>query len=153
MDWSGEGNDKFHSDWRPCVFVWNKRRKLLLMMKTKGCEEKWDFVKSLCKNLIKRTTWNSRKKEEKESWNAEEIQTVNFLLFSLYEKRDFYSNSSLLSFFLCSPADCRGFKMEKKPSWRNTNDILTIFKLLFSFGFKPKVELMISTNMNGFRFF
>lgn len=39
-------------------FFWDKRRKLLLMMKTKGCEEKWGFVKSLCKNLIKRTTWH-----------------------------------------------------------------------------------------------
>lgn len=57
-------------------------------------------MKSLCKNLIKRTTWyvvaGSRGDEGKEAArNAREIQTVNFLLFSLYEKRDFYSNSCL----------------------------------------------------------
>jgi hypothetical protein len=34
--------------------------KLLLMMKTKGCEEKWDFVKSLCKMSagVKNSGWN-----------------------------------------------------------------------------------------------
>lgn len=39
-------------------FCLKQRRKLLLMMKTKGWEEKWNFVESLCKNLIKRTTWH-----------------------------------------------------------------------------------------------
>lgn len=100
MDWSGLGTNFFRLSASLVVHVFEtKGGKLLLMMKTKGCEEKWDFVKSLCKNLIKRTTWYFFQQffwwmegrgragadggEEEESRNCcGETRTVNFLLFS-----------------------------------------------------------------------
>lgn len=121
--------------WRPCVLAWDKGGKLLLMMKTKGCEEKWDFVKSLCKNLIKRTTWHSREageKKKEEPWNAEKIQIVNFLLFSsLHEKRDFYSNSSPFLHRQALLQTAEDFKMEKLNRAWNIQMTFWLFSKLF----------------------
>lgn len=59
----------------------------------------------------------------------EEIQTVNFLLFSLDEKRDFYSNSILVLSCPCKTAEDFLKWETKERAWKRTNDILTIPKV------------------------
>lgn len=121
------------------------------MMKTKGCEEKWDF-----------TSWNhyakillnerpdissSFSRSRNDIKKGKENSNSQFLLFSLYEKRDFYSNSFFSSLFppsssSSSSADCRGFlKWKTKSGLKNINDILTIFRTFVPCGeLDPKLN-------------
>lgn len=140
-------------------FFWDKRRKLLLMMKTKGCEEKWGFVKSLCTNLIKRTTWHflpflllffpffsfllNETRGKGESWIAvERFEQSIFYYFLLYEKRDFYSNSSSSFAFFSS------FSVSFSPFLGGSMQTigLTIWSMIFLFfseTFIVKSELLL----------
>lgn len=123
MDWyeRGWGNDRKKSlPWYPCMFAFETKEENLLMMKTKGKVEKrngisWNHYAKVLLNERPGISSVALGMAEKESWNAGEIQTVNFLLFSLYEKRDFYSNSSHFLAFLQTAEDF----LRKKRRQRN----------------------------------